>query len=119
MLATASDYGIRAGRRDGLTGVWAGGKKLASIGVRISTGWITSHGFALNVTTDLSGFSTIVPCGIHGCDVTSIAELRGRGPELDDVAGRVARRLAETLDRELERAPAEMDVAQVAVAVGS
>ena len=119
LLATASDYGIRAGRREGLTGVWVNRHKLASIGVRISTGWITSHGFALNVSTDLSGFTTIVPCGIHGCDVTSIAELTGRGPELYDVAGRVARRLAETLDRTLDRAPMDIDVTHGAMAVGS
>lgn len=117
LLATAADHGIRGERRDGLTGVWVDRHKLASIGVRISTGWITSHGFALNVTTDLSGFSAIVPCGIRGCEMTSIAELTGHGPDIEDVAEAVAHRLAETLDRRLEREPARP--ACLGAAVGS
>ena len=119
LLAAAADYGIDAGRRDGLTGVWVDRRKLASIGVRISTGWITSHGFALNVGTDLTGFSTIVPCGIQGCDVTSIAELTGRDPGLEEVAGRVARRLAEGFDRTLESEPAPTASTPLGTAVGS
>src|SRR5262249_7361720 len=63
LIRTAGDYGIEAGRIDGLTGVWVGGDKLAAIGVRIAR-WVTSHGFALNVTTDLDAFRLIVPCGI-------------------------------------------------------
>src|SRR6185369_11740103 len=67
LIRVAADYGIR-------TGVWAGDEKLAAIGVRISR-WITSHGFALNHTTDLSHFGLIVPCGIPDRVVTSLAEL--------------------------------------------
>jgi lipoyl(octanoyl) transferase len=74
-------FGIEAGRVDGLTGVWVGSEgreeKLAAIGVRISR-WITSHGFALNVSTDLSHFNLIVPCGIVDRGVTSIERLIGR-----------------------------------------
>ncbi|HTY53951.1 MAG TPA: lipoyl(octanoyl) transferase LipB [Candidatus Binataceae bacterium] len=63
---------IDAGRREGLTGVWIGERKIASIGVGIRR-WTTLHGFAINVTTDLSRFDAIVPCGIDGCVMTSVA----------------------------------------------
>ena len=77
LIRTARDYGIDAGRVEGLTGVWVGREKLAAIGVRIAR-WITSHGFALNVTTDLDYFNLIVPCGIADRGVTSLARLLGR-----------------------------------------
>jgi lipoyl(octanoyl) transferase len=97
LILTASDHGVVAERREGLTGIWVGNRKLAAIGVRIGTGWITSHGFALNVTSDLSGFETIVPCGLDGSGVTSLAELTGRHPSLREVAARAAARIAEVL----------------------
>ncbi|MCU0624091.1 MAG: lipoyl(octanoyl) transferase LipB [Gemmatimonadaceae bacterium] len=72
--------GIAAGRRDGLTGVWVADRKLASIGVH-ARDWVTWHGFALNVTTDLSLFEVMVPCGIAGVAMTSVtAELRAAAP---------------------------------------
>lgn len=71
MIRTAADFGVRAGRVEGLTGAWVGPDKLGAIGVRISR-WITSHGFAFNVTTDLSYFELIVPCGIASGGVTSL-----------------------------------------------
>ena len=74
LIQAARDYGIETGRIQGLTGVWAGNAKLAAIGVRISR-WITSHGFALNLTTDLNDFDLIVPCGIADRAVTSLAQL--------------------------------------------
>lgn len=74
LIRTAADYAIQTARIAGLTGVWAGEEKLAAIGVRISR-WITSHGFALNHTTDLSHFGLIVPCGISDRGVTSLARL--------------------------------------------
>jgi len=67
------DFGINAGRIEGMTGVWVNGKKVAAIGVHISR-WVTSHGFALNHTTDLSYFQYIVPCGLSK-PVTSLREL--------------------------------------------
>lgn len=97
LIRTAADFGVAAGRLPGFTGVWAGGRKLAAIGVRLSTGWVTSHGFALNVATDLSAFAAIVPCGIRGRGVTSLAAIRGDAPSLRDVAARAALRLAEAL----------------------
>jgi lipoyl(octanoyl) transferase len=89
LIRTAADYGIRAARVEGLTGVWVGEDKLAAIGVRIAR-WITSHGFALNVNTDLSYFDLIVPCGIVGRGVTSLSRLLGGPIDPGDVEERLA-----------------------------
>jgi lipoyl(octanoyl) transferase len=94
LIRAVASFGIVGGRIAGRTGVWVGDEKLAALGVRLSTGWISSHGFALNVGPDLAGFSLIVPCGIAGCRVTSLARLLGSEPELRTVAARVARELA-------------------------
>jgi lipoyl(octanoyl) transferase len=72
MIGALGEVRIDAGRRERLTGVWIGERKIASIGVCIRR-WVTMHGFALNVTTDLGYFERIVPCGIDGCVMTSIA----------------------------------------------
>jgi len=93
LIRTASDYGVVAERVDGLTGVWAGREKLAAIGVRIAR-WITSHGFAFNVTTNLDYFELIVPCGIADRGVTSLARLTGRQIEAAEVGGRIAENFA-------------------------
>jgi lipoyl(octanoyl) transferase len=84
LIRAVGSFGIEARRQSGLTGVWVGDDKLAAIGVRISR-WITSHGFALNVATDLAHFDLIVPCGITGKGVTSIARLTGRAVPLEAV----------------------------------
>jgi lipoyl(octanoyl) transferase len=97
LIRTAAVYGIEARRRPGWTGVWVGEEKLAAIGVRLNTGWITSHGFALNVTTDLSYFDAIVPCGIPDRGVTSLEKLLGDAPDLHEVAGHAAVQLAAVL----------------------
>jgi lipoyl(octanoyl) transferase len=78
LIGVLGEFGLRGGRKEGLTGVWVDDRKLAAIGVRVSSGWITSHGFALNVTTDLSYFGTIVPCGIRAHGVGSISTELGR-----------------------------------------
>ena len=88
LIRTAADYGVAAGRVEGLTGVWVGREKLAAIGVRISR-WITSHGFAFNVTTDLDYFNLIVPCGIADRGVTSLARLLGRPVDRVEVEDRI------------------------------
>ena len=94
LIRAAAEFGIRAGRVKGLTGVWAGDEgreaKLAAIGVRISR-WVTSHGFALNVNTDLSRFGLIVPCGIADRGVTSMKELLGRPVPMAEVEDAVVR----------------------------
>jgi lipoyl(octanoyl) transferase len=74
LIGALREFGIEASRRDGMTGVWAGPRKIGSIGVGIRR-WVTLHGFAFNVTTDLSYFDAIVPCGIEDCRMTSIADL--------------------------------------------
>jgi lipoyl(octanoyl) transferase len=87
-IRTARDYGIDAARSPGAPGVWVGNDKLVAMGVHLSR-WVTSHGFALNVNTDLSYFEWIVPCGLRDRGVTSLAKLIGRPIEIEDVAERV------------------------------
>jgi lipoyl(octanoyl) transferase len=97
LIRTASDFGIVADRVDGLTGVWVGREKLAAIGVRISR-WITSHGFAVNVSTDLDYFNLIVPCGIADRGVTSLARLTGGPIDPVEVGNRIADQFAKVFD---------------------
>jgi lipoyl(octanoyl) transferase len=89
MIRVAARFGIAASRQPGLTGAWVGQAKLAAIGVRISR-WITSHGFALNVATDLRQFDLIIPCGIRDKRVTSLEQLLGRPPGMHEVMDRAA-----------------------------
>ena len=98
LIRTSTEYGIDAGRIEGLTGVWVGREKLAAIGVRIAR-WVTSHGFALNVTTDLDCFKLIVPCGIADRGVTSLARLLGRDVDRREVEDRLVRHFGLVLDR--------------------
>ncbi len=103
LIRAAADHGVTARRVDGLIGVWVDrgrGRvdKLAAIGVRLSR-WITSHGFAFNVSTDLSYFDLIVPCGIRDHGVTSLEELTGREVPLEDVARSVAVHFADVFGR--------------------
>jgi lipoyl(octanoyl) transferase len=72
LIAFAGGFGMKAGRREGLTGVWVDDRKLASIGVGVRK-WITMHGFGLNVSSDLSGYEAITPCGIAGVTMTSLS----------------------------------------------
>lgn len=84
LIDAVATFGISAERVEGLTGIWVGNHKLAAIGVRISR-WITSHGFALNVGTNLSHFDLIVPCGIQGRGVTSMEQLLGQPVPMEEV----------------------------------
>ena len=99
LIRTAADYGIEARRVSGLTGVWVGEEKLAAIGVRIAR-WVTSHGFAFNVSTDLDYFRLIVPCGIADRGVTSLSRLLGRTIDMRGVEDRIVTHFAEVFDRE-------------------
>jgi len=98
IIDTLADYGIQAGRIPGLIGVWTGESKIAAIGVHISR-WVTKHGFALNVDTDLSYFQYIVPCGLTR-PVTSMSALGVRA-SLDEVGRRLAAHFARHFDCEM------------------
>jgi lipoyl(octanoyl) transferase len=104
LIRTLADYGVSAEVREGqaFVGVWAGEDKIASIGVHLSR-WITTHGFALNVTTDLSDFAGIIPCGLPGIGMTSIERRTGRAPSLAEVAAVCAGHFGRIFDRELHR----------------
>lgn len=95
IIQTLADFGIEGGRKEGLTGVWVDDQKLAAIGVRVSSGWISSHGFALNVSTDLGFFDTIVPCGIRDHGVGSLEGVLGRSVAMDEVEALLLRNFQE------------------------
>ncbi|HTX37111.1 MAG TPA: lipoyl(octanoyl) transferase LipB [Bryobacteraceae bacterium] len=109
IMDTLADYGIASGRIPGLTGVWVGDSKIAAIGVHLSR-WVTSHGFALNVGTDLSYFQYIVPCGLTR-PVTSMAQL-GVSAGLEEVSRVLAGHFGRVFDCEmlLEEAPLDAPV---------
>jgi lipoyl(octanoyl) transferase len=100
MIRACADYGVEARRVPGMTGAWVGDEKIGAIGVRIAR-WVTSHGFAFNVATDLAPFDLIVPCGIRGRGVTSLERLIDRSVPLADVATRLAIHLAAVLGRRI------------------
>ncbi|MBV9188589.1 MAG: lipoyl(octanoyl) transferase LipB [Acidobacteria bacterium] len=100
LIRTVAEFGITAERADGKRGIWAGNDKIAAIGVRIAR-WVTSHGFALNVTTNLDHFRLITPCGLHGTGVTSISHLVGRDVALAEVREIVAAKFAEVFERDV------------------
>jgi lipoyl(octanoyl) transferase len=100
MIRVCGDHGVVAERVKGLTGAWVGGEKIGAIGVRISR-WITSHGFALNVKTNLQHFGLIVPCGISDRGVTSLEKASGRVLTLEDVEDRLVSHFAAVFEREV------------------
>jgi len=97
LIDALGELGVGARSIEGLTGVWAGEKKIASIGVGIRK-WVTYHGFALNVTTDLSYFRRIHLCGLKGREATSIAEVLGNAPSMETVREAVAAACAHRLE---------------------
>lgn len=108
MIRTCADHGVIAGRVEGLNGAWVEDRKIGAVGVRISR-WVTMHGLALNVTTDLTHFDLIVPCGIRDKGVTSLERETGEPLSFDRVADEIARHFGEQYDAELvfhEGAPA-------------
>ena len=98
LIRAVARFNVVADRTPGLTGIWVGDKKLAAIGVRIAR-WITSHGFALNVTTKLEHFNLIVPCGIADKGVTSLAQLTGQPIEIASVIPAIADAFATVFER--------------------
>ena len=84
IIRSLDRFGISADRKDGLTGVWVGDEKIAALGVRISR-WVTMHGFALNVNTDLTYYDSIIPCGIFDYGITSMEHILGNEQEMNEV----------------------------------
>lgn len=98
LIEAVAKFDVAADRTPGLTGIWVGDNKLAAIGVRIAR-WVTSHGFALNVTTKLEHFNFIVPCGIAGKGVTSLEQLTGQALELQSVIPAITDAFASVFER--------------------
>lgn len=98
MTESLDAYGIEAGLRDGLTGVWAGERKIGSIGVHVNRG-VTTHGFAVNVNNDLQPFEWIVPCGIEGCRMTSVCRELGGEQDMAAFMDVVTERFGEVYGR--------------------
>ena len=96
LLALLAEYDVVGERREGMTGVWVGGRKIASLGVGVRK-WISMHGFALNVGGDLAAFDAITPCGIAGVKMTSLSRECGREVEVREAAERLAPILREAL----------------------
>jgi len=103
LIDALGELGICSHHEPGLTGVWHSSGKLAAIGVRVSR-WVTSHGFALNVATDLDYYQHIVPCGIFGRAVSSMENVLKTPVALDPVKGAVARSFARVFERDLHEA---------------
>ena len=101
LVRTLDEIGIRGEPVPDLTGVWVDGRKIAAIGVRVSSGWITSHGFALNVSNDLSYFETIVPCGIQDVSVTSVTRELGRPFDVTDILQTVSEAFSKIFGRSI------------------
>jgi len=99
MIRVCADYSLEASRITGLTGVWIGAEKIGAIGVRISR-WITSHGFAFNVGTELDHFRLIVPCGISDKGVTSLEKTTGRRVPIVAIEDAFVRHFPQVFDRE-------------------
>jgi lipoyl(octanoyl) transferase len=95
VIGSLGDYGLEGWHHPEYTGVWVGERKISAIGVKFSSGWITSHGFALNVSTDLSWFDLITPCGIREYGVTSLQRELGREVPMADVEQKVVERFHE------------------------
>lgn len=109
IIETLADFGIQSKRVAGATGVWVGDEKIAAIGVRTSQ-WVTSHGIALNVNTDLNYFDLIVPCGIRTRGVTSLSRLLGsRSPGLRDVKSRFVFHFGGIFGRSMRETAARLD----------
>ncbi|MGM0507259.1 MAG: lipoyl(octanoyl) transferase LipB [Bacteroidota bacterium] len=94
IIRTSADFGVRAGRTEGLTGVWVGNQKICAMGIRCSR-WVTMHGFALNVNADLNYFGHIVPCGIQDRGVANLSDLAGKPITREQVTPRLLHHFGE------------------------
>ena len=100
IIKTCRDYNIDTARIDGLTGVWAGQQKICALGIRCSR-WVTMHGFAMNVNTDLSYFNHIIPCGIQNKSVTSLSKLLNRKVDEEEVKQKLLKNFSAVFDVEI------------------
>jgi len=107
LIAASKDSGVDADRNPIQTGVWVGGRKLGSIGLAVKNG-VTYHGFAINVSTDLSRFRLLKPCGFDGSIMTSISDMAGRHVSLNEFKERLLTRFQEHFGVKLEAAPANL-----------
>jgi lipoyl(octanoyl) transferase len=98
MIAALGDWGIEAGLREGMTGVWVGERKIGSIGIHVNRA-ITTHGLAINLNNDLQPFEWIVPCGIEACRMTSVSRELGAEQDIDAFAGALTERFGEVYER--------------------
>ena len=110
MIRVCAGYGVSARRLEGLTGAWIGEDKIGAIGVRISR-WITSHGFAFNVDTNIDHYDLIVPCGISNRGVTSLQRAAGRDVSIADVENATIRHFCNVFERETNQADLYVGVA--------
>ena len=113
-IRVTAEYGIEAGRLQGAAGVWVGNAKLVAVGVHISR-WVTSHGFAFNVNTDLSFFDWIVPCGLHGRGVTSLQRLLGHPVDMEDVSSKVIEAFGRVFGLDMQQRQKELSGSLVPV----
>lgn len=102
IIRTCADFGIEAGRIDGLTGVWVADKKICAMGIKCSR-WVTMHGFALNVNADLSYFQHIVPCGISNKEVTSLKEELNDHVDEAEVKAQLLHHLEQVFDVSIDK----------------
>ena len=101
VIRVLGGYHLKAGRSPGYTGVWIGGEKICAIGVK-SSRWVTMHGFALNVSTDLSYFDRIIPCGIFEKGVTSMRDQLGHEVDMEEVKARTVEEFGNVFDATVE-----------------
>ncbi len=99
-IRLVEEYGIKAKRIEGLTGVWVGDEKITAIGVGVRR-WVSYHGFAFNVNPNLEHFSYIIPCGIRDKGVTSLSELQGKEMDMDQMRKKVIKYFAEVFEMEV------------------
>ena len=115
VIRSAADIGVELDRDPEATGVWAGRRKVCAIGVRVTRGRVTLHGFALNCTTDLSWFDAIVPCGLADRSVATLSELAGREVTVAELAPVVARHFEGVFGVTLEPAPTDVGIPATAL----
>jgi lipoate-protein ligase B len=111
IIRVLAHYGIEGHREPEYTGVWVGSEKICAIGVKISR-WVTMHGFAFNVNTDLSYFGRIIPCGIFHKGVTSLAQLLGKEVDVTETKKIIAEKFGEVFQTEIEQVSFEQFVEQ-------